>query len=276
MQLIFVFLCFLSSYLPTEQTPDLEILSYNIRYDNPEDGKNQWKFRKETLMGYFLKTTPDVVGMQEVLHNQLNDLTLILEDYAYVGVGREDGKTKGEYSPIFYRKSALNLLESDTFWLSETPEQISVGWDAALERICTYARFEHRTSKKQFWVFNTHFDHVGVKARAEAANLILKKIKQLNPSGLPTVITGDFNLTPETLPIQIFQAAFEDVLLELPKSDSTYGTFTGFDTENNAERRIDYIFQKGFTVKKAAQLWIKTPEGRWASDHHPVYLVCSF
>ena len=276
MQLIFVFLCFLSSYLPTEQTPDLEILSYNIRYDNPEDGKNQWKFRKETLMGYFLKNTPDVVGMQEVLHNQLNDLTSTLEDYAYVGVGREDGKTKGEYSPVFYRKSALNLLESDTFWLSETPEQISVGWDAALERICTYARFEHRQTKKQLWVFNTHFDHVGVKARAEAANLILKKIKQLNPSGLPTVITGDFNLTPETLPIQIFQAAFEDVLLELPKSDFTYGTFTGFDTENNAERRIDYIFQKGFTVKKAAQLWIKTPEGRWASDHHPVYLACSF
>ena len=276
MQLIFVFLCFLSSYLPTEQTPDLEILSYNIRYDNPEDGKNQWKFRKETLMGYFLKNTPDVGGMQEVLHNQLNDLTSTLEDYAYVGVGREDGKTKGEYSPVFYRKSALNLLESDTFWLSETPEQISVGWDAALERICTYARFEHRQTKKQLWVFNTHFDHVGVKARAEAANLILKKIKQLNPSGLPTVITGDFNLTPETLPIQIFQAAFEDVLLELPKSDFTYGTFTGFDTENNAERRIDYIFQKGFTVKKAAQLWIKTPEGRWASDHHPVYLACSF
>jgi len=275
-QLIFVFLCFLSSYLPTEQTPDLEILSYNIRYDNPEDGKNQWKFRKETLMGYFLKNTPDVVGMQEVLHNQLNDLTSTLEDYAYVGVGREDGKTKGEYSPIFYRKSALNLLESDTFWLSETPEQISVGWDAALERICTYARFEHRQTKKQLWVFNTHFDHVGVKARAEAANLILKKIKQLNPRGLPTVITGDFNLTPETLPIQIFQAAFEDVLLELPKSDFTYGTFTGFDTENNEERRIDYIFQKGFTVKKAAQLWIKTPEGRWASDHHPVYLACSF
>ena len=276
MQLIFVFLCFLSSYLPTEQTPDLEILSYNIRYDNPEDGKNQWKFRKETLMDYFLQNTPDVVGMQEVLHNQLNDLTSTLEDYAYVGVGREDGKTKGEYSPVFYRKSALNLLESDTFWLSETPEQISVGWDAALERICTYARFEHRQTKKQLWVFNTHFDHVGVKARAEAANLILKKIKQLNPSGLPTVITGDFNLTPETLPIQIFQAAFEDVLLELPKSDFTYGTFTGFDTENNAERRIDYIFQKGFTVKKAAQLWIKTPEGRWASDHHPVYLACSF
>jgi endonuclease/exonuclease/phosphatase family metal-dependent hydrolase len=254
----------------------LEILSYNIRYDNPEDGKNQWKFRKETLMDYFLQNTPDVVGMQEVLHNQLNDLTSTLEDYAYVGVGREDGKTKGEYSPVFYRKSALNLLESDTFWLSETPGQISVGWDAALERICTYARFEHRQTKKQLWVFNTHFDHVGVKARAEAANLILKKIKQLNPRGLPTVITGDFNLTPETLPIQIFQAAFEDVLLELPKSDFTYGTFTGFDTENNAERRIDYIFQKGFTVKKAAQLWIKTPEGRWASDHHPVYLACSF
>ena len=245
--------------LTPKKTHDLEVISYNIRYDNPEDGKNQWKFRKETLMGYFLKNTPDVVGMQEVLHNQLNDLTSTLEDYAYVGVGREDGKTKGEYSPVFYRKSALNLLESDTFWLSETPEQISVGWDAAHARICTFARFEHRQTKKQLWVFNTHFDHVGVMARVEAANLILKKIKQLNPEGLPTIVTGDFNLTPETQPIQIFQAAFQDVLLELPTSDSTYGTFTGFDTENNAERRIDYIFQNEYklSLMKATKSSVK-------------------
>ena len=273
---VFVIILFGFSISYAQQKVTLQAMSYNIRYDNPKDGKNQWQLRKGTLTDYFLKQTPDIIGMQEVLHNQLLDLTKALEDYAYVGVGREDGKSKGEYSPIFYHKTKLSILESGTFWLSETPEQISVGWDAALERICTYARFEHHKSKKQFWVFNTHFDHVGKVARTQAARLILNQIQKYNPQNLPILITGDFNLTPDTLPIQIFQATFQDVLFELPKSDPTYGTFSGFETEKNAEGRIDYIFQKGFEVKKAAHLWIKTPEGLWASDHHPVYLICSF
>ena len=108
---------------------------------------------------YFSKSSPDIIGMQEVLHNQLIDISTSLEEYNYLGVGREDGKIKGEYSPIFYRKSKFKVIKSSTFWLSETPEEISIGWDAALERICTYAKFQERNSKKQFWIFNTHFDH---------------------------------------------------------------------------------------------------------------------
>jgi len=274
MPLLLFLLSFMSVFSIFENT--LEVVSYNIRYDNSQDGENQWDIRKETLASYLLKSSPDIIGMQEVLNNQLADLSNLLKEYKYVGVGREDGKTKGEYSPIFYRKSKLKVLMSSTFWLSETPQKISVGWDAALERICTYALFIDRKSKKQFWVFNTHFDHLGQIARSESVNLILEQISILNVNDYPILVTGDLNLTPETLPIKKFQSNLNDVLSDLNLNDPKYGTFNGFDITKDANRRIDYIFQKGFRVLSAEHLWIKTPKGLWASDHHPVYLKCSF
>ena len=274
MPLLLFLLSFMSVFSIFENT--LEVVSYNIRYDNFQDGENQWDIRKETLASYLLKSSPDIIGMQEVLNNQLADLSNFLKEYKYVGVGREDGKTKGEYSPIFYRKSKLKVLKSSTFWLSETPQKISVGWDAALERICTYALFIDRKSKKQFWVFNTHFDHLGVIARSESVNLILEQISILNVNDYPILVTGDLNLTPETLPIKKFQSNLNDVLSDFNLNDPKYGTFNGFDITKNANRRIDYIFQKGFRVLSAEHMWIKTPKDLWASDHHPVYLKCSF
>ena len=274
MPLLLFLLSFMSVFSIFENT--LEVVSYNIRYDNSQDGENQWDIRKETLASYLLKSSPDIIGMQEVLNNQLADLSNFLKEYKYVGVGREDGKTKGEYSPIFYRKSKLKVLMSSTFWLSETPQKISVGWDAALERICTYALFIDRKSKKQFWVFNTHFDHLGVIARSESVNLILERISIINVNDYPILVTGDLNLTPETLPIKKFQSNLNDVLSDLNLNDPKYGTFNGFDINKNASSRIDYIFQKGFRVLSAEHMWIKTPKDLWASDHHPVYLKCSF
>ncbi len=276
MQLIFFVLSYFSFIYFSSNTIDLEVMSYNIRYDNSKDGKNQWSFRKKTLINYFSKSSPDIIGMQEVLHNQLTDLLTGLKEYNHIGVGREDGRTMGEYSPILYRKSKYKVLKSSTFWLSETPNIISVGWDAVLERICTYALFEDRKTKKFFWVFNTHFDHMGRVARSESVKLILNQISRLNLENEPTLITGDFNLTPETNPIKKLQSKFQDVMSQLNSNDLTYGTFTGFDTTKNANRRIDYIFQKGFNVKTSKHLWIKTPKDLWASDHHPVFLKCSF
>ena len=258
----------------TDLDNGLKILSYNIRYDNPDDGINKWDNRKGTIINYIKKNTPDIIGMQEVLNNQLIELDSSLDDYAFVGVGREDGKTKGEYSPIFFKPSKLILIKSDTFWLSETPDKVSVGWDAALERICTYALFEQINTKKKFLVFNTHFDHIGENARSESAKLILKKIKKINRNKLPTLITGDFNLTPETKPMKIFKNNFNDVM-ESSDFENTYnGTYTGFNVNENPTRRIDYIFEKDFQVKKAKHLLIKTSKGLWASDHHPVFLSC--
>ena len=214
--------------------------------------------------------------MQEVLHSQLLDLNLSLSEYSFVGVGREDGKKKGEFCPIFFNTYRFELIESETFWLSETPEKISVGWDAALERICTYARFKDLENNRDFWIFNTHFDHIGVKARSKSVKIILKKIRKINKEKIPILLTGDFNLTPEKKPIKMLQGFFQDILADLNIKDPKYGTFNGFKTLVDYPQRIDYIFQKGFKVLKAEHLWIKTPEGLWASDHHPVYLECLF
>ena len=249
---------------------ELDVLSYNIRYASPNDGPNLWKNRKGDMIETLSNINPDLLGLQEVLHIQLLELTNGMKEYSYIGVGREDGKTKGEYSPILYRKDAFEVLDSGTFWLSDTPSQISVGWDAALERICSYARFLHRQSGNEFWMFNTHFDHIGVLARANAARLILEKINALNTSSLPVVVTGDFNLEPYEEPIKIMQSSLEDVQKELTSTEPNYGTFNGFDTQTSGERRIDYIFQKGFKLIEADHLWLKTKNGYWLSDHHLV------
>lgn len=263
----FIFFGILSNIFAQE----MKLLSYNIRYPSPEDGPNLWEYRKAPMLQALSALKPDIMGMQEVVYSQLISLSKGLTDYAYVGVGREDGKTKGEYSPIFYLKEELKLLDSNTFWLSETPNQISIGWDAALERICTYAHFLHRKTKREFWVFNTHFDHRGTEARAQSVQLILTQIKKLNKEGLPVILTGDFNLTPDQAPIKVLQNALSDIQQELDKNASNYGTFTGFDPTSNGERRIDYIFQQGFEVREAKHLWLKTEKGLWVSDHHPVY-----
>ena len=249
---------------------ELDVLSYNIRYASPNDGPNLWKNRKGDMIETLSNINPDLLGLQEVLHIQLLELTNGMKEYSYIGVGREDGKTKGEYSPILYRKDAFEVLDSGTFWLSDTPSQISVGLDAALERICSYARFLHRQSGNEFWMFNTHFDHIGVLARANAARLILEKINALNTSSLPVVVTGDFNLEPYEEPIKIMQSSLEDVQKELTSTEPNYGTFNGFDTQTSGERRIDYIFQKGFKLREADHLWLKTKNGYWLSDHHLV------
>ena len=270
-----LFIAFLGSHLVCD-AQEIKVMSYNIRYASPNDGPNLWQNRKDDMIQTLLEIKPNLIGLQEVVHSQLTDLTLGMKEYSYVGVGRKDGKTKGEYSPILYQKNNLKLLDSNTFWLSETPDQISIGWDAALERVCTYARFLDLKTGKEFWLFNTHFDHVGVKARANAARLILAKIESLNKAKLAVIITGDFNLEPEEEPIKIMQMAFEDVQKQLSKKAVNYGTFTGFDSENYGDRRIDYIFQKGFYLIHADHPWLKTKDKLWVSDHHPVLAQLSF
>tara|TARA_B100000767_G_scaffold261765_1_gene273736 strand:- start:1011 stop:1805 length:795 start_codon:yes stop_codon:yes gene_type:complete len=255
---------------------ELIVLSYNIRYDNPNDGENQWKYRKEIIANYIKEIRPDIIGMQEVLDPQLVFLDISLTEFSFVGVAREDGKTKGEYSPILYNSNRLTLLQTDTFWLSETPKVISVGWDAALERICTYAQFEHKETGLKFWVFNTHFDHIGELARIQSAKLIHQKIKMLNINNFPVIITGDFNLTPDTAPIKMLQNSYIDVMQKIPGDAKNHGTYTGFDKLSNGEDRIDYIFQKDLKIDNSSHIWLKTSSGHWASDHHPVQAIFSF
>ncbi|MFD1096636.1 endonuclease/exonuclease/phosphatase family protein [Salegentibacter chungangensis] len=251
----------------------IEMMTYNIKYANENDGKNSWSQRKDHITNQLKFYEPEILGMQEALLSQLEHFKANLPGYQFVGVGREDGKEKGEYSAIFFDSSRFEVLKADTFWLSETPSQVSTGWDAALPRICTYAKFRERESGKEFWVFNTHFDHMGEKARQESAKLIWKKINEVNAGELPVVLMGDLNLEPDTEAIQFLSEKLND-----SKSISENvvfgpeGTFNGYEFNQPVTRRIDYILvSDGIKVLKYGVL-SDSKDQKYPSDHLPVLI----
>ena len=166
----------------TPQPTELTWGTFNIRYDNPGDSLNSWTYRKDSVASFIRTQDMDIVGMQEVLHGQLEDLKERLPEYAEIGVGREDGKTQGEYAPLFYKKDRFEVLDSNTFWLSQYPDSVGfIGWDGACTRIATWAKLKDKQSGKIFMAVNTHFDHVGTEARRKGALLIIDKIKEIRP-----------------------------------------------------------------------------------------------
>ena len=255
---------------------ELKVISYNIRYNNSNDGINIWENRRSTIKNFIVDENPDFAGLQEVTYSQLIFLTESLKDYDYIGVGRDDGKTKGEFSPIFYNNNKYKVLSNDTFWLSSTPEKVSIGWDASMERICTYGLFENLYTKERLWVFNTHFDHIGNHAREKSTDLILKKINSIKSKDIPVILTGDFNLNDDNFSIKKIQKQLKDVLINIKKTDLNYETYNGFKNLVKSKRRIDYIFTRNFEVKEAKHVYIKTPYGGWASDHHPVLSLLKY
>ncbi len=250
---------------------EIAVLSYNIRYNSSGDGLDLWDLRKTELIDQIKEIDPISFGVQEATLTQMKDLEAGLPNYNYIGVGREDGATKGEFSAIFYKKSDLRVLQEDTFWLSPTPEKVSVGWDAALPRICSYAQFELVSSKRTFWHFNTHFDHMGKEARAESAKLIISKIAALVSDGEAIILTGDFNAEPHEEPIGVLKNSFEDPANKV-ELQGPVGTFSGFELDANLDRRIDYIFTKGVNVMGYQHLATRRMNGRWISDHLPILL----
>ena len=173
----------------------LSVMTFNMRYDNPEDGQNNWRFRRERVAGVIKAQEVDVLGTQELLSNQFNDLSGLLTGYQGVGVGRLDGVESGEYCAVFFRKDRFTLLDSGTFWLSETPEVVgSLGWDGACERIATWVVLRDRDGREFFFI-DTHLDHVGQVARDEGVSLLMKRIETLS-GGRPVILTGDFNSEP--------------------------------------------------------------------------------
>ena len=255
----------------------VDVLTFNIKYDNVNDSVNNWNDRKAAMIQLLEHYKPGIIGMQEVLHNQLSYIVEHLPNYVASGVGREDGKEKGEYSPILFDTTKYRLLRGETFWLSTTPNKISVGWDAALERICTYGRFEDLKTNKQFWVFNTHFDHKGSVARKKSVELIISKINDINTDDLPVVLMGDLNLTPDQEPIQFLQNKMTDG--QLATESSFYGptgTFNGFDPNMVLDRRIDYVFVKGFKVNSYIHIDDRMENNKHISDHLPVLAQMEF
>ena len=249
------------------------IISYNIRYDNNWDIENSWKIRRNKISKILGQYSPSIIGIQEGLLNQVQYIDSSLIDYDYVGVGRDDGKKKGEFCAIYFDTTRYVLLKNSTFWLSETPDTISVGWDAALERICTYGLFKDRITKEEFWVFNTHFDHIGVVAREKSSELILKRINKINYQSLPVILMGDFNSIPNSSPVKEIKTELSDALqISLEKLQGPRGTFNGFNKDLPIEKRIDYIFTNDLKVLSYTHINDRLNNNRHISDHLPVMI----
>jgi len=232
----------------------ITVASFNLRYDNQSDAEkgNGWKQRCPVITQLIRFHDFEIFGAQEVLHNMIGDLLNDLPNYDYIGIGRDDGKTKGEYSPIFYKKDRFTLLNSGNFWLSENTEAPNKGWDAALPRICSWGEFTDKQSNLTFYFFNLHMDHVGVVARRESAKLVLKKIQEMC-GNKPIILTGDFNVDQNNESYQLL--ANSDILDDTyQKAEIRYaqnGTFNAFDTNLKTNSRIDHIYvSPAFAVKR--------------------------
>lgn len=219
--------------------------SYNIRYKNAQDSLrgDLWTKRCQVICDQVNFMSPDIFGAQEVLYPQLQDMLRGLDGYDYIGVGRDDGKQAGEYAAIFYKKNRVRLLSQGNFWLSETPEQPGLGWDAACIRICTWGKFKNLRTKKKFYYFNLHMDHVGIQARREAAKLVVARIKEI-AKGAPVVLTGDFNVDQYDEIYRIFtdSGVLKDSYVSARLRFAENGTFNSFKSDLFTKSRIDHIF----------------------------------
>jgi endonuclease/exonuclease/phosphatase family metal-dependent hydrolase len=262
--------------LPNKKSnKEIIVAAYNLRMDTSSDGINAWPNRKEDVKALVQYHEFDIIGTQEGFKHQLEGL-LEIPGFAYIGGGRDDGKDAGEHSAIVYRKERFQVLDSGDFWLSETPDKPGLGWDATCcNRIASWAKFKDKQSRKQFYVFNVHFDHQGVVARRESAKLMQQKIKEIAKDE-PVILTGDFNSTPETEQIVLLSAFLNDAytVSKMPPYGPV-GTFNSFQFTAPYEKRIDYVFVSDhFEVRKYAAL-TDSKEQRYPSDHIPVVATVS-
>ncbi|MFP9118703.1 endonuclease/exonuclease/phosphatase family protein [Flavobacterium sp. RNTU_13] len=268
MKQLFIALGLIAAHTVSAQTV-VRAMTYNLRLDVSSDGENKWDNRKNLLAKQIEFYEPDFLGVQEALPQQMHYLDSTMTAYDFIGVGRDDGKEKGEFSAIFYNKSKFKVLQQSTFWLSQHPDKPGLGWDAACNRVCTYGLFENLKTKKKFWIFNTHFDHIGTVARMESAKLILAKIKELNNANYPFVLTGDFNLKEDNESIKKITETLYDAKKVAKLNHGPEGTWNAFDFSKPVTERIDYIFipkDKNVSVKKYATL-SDNKNLRYFSDH---------
>jgi endonuclease/exonuclease/phosphatase family metal-dependent hydrolase len=221
------------------------IIQYNIRMNTQGDGENAWPLRKEKVAGLLKFHEADIFNVQEALPEQMDDLSVMFPEFDHVGVGRDDGKRAGEHMGVFYKKARFEKLSDGMFWLSPTPDKPGFGWDAVCNRTVTWIKLKDEITKKTFFVFDTHFDHRGVKAREESSKLILKNIKEINKENLPLILTGDLNLVKTSAPVQSILAELDDAMDKTTAPH--YGpinTSGGFDVKV-LRSKIDYIFVNG-------------------------------
>ncbi len=247
-------LTFVAFFALATSAQSLNCGSYNIRMHSKVDYKrgDGWTERRDIMCDLVAFTAFDIFGAQEVCHDQLEYMLERLPEYNYIGVGRDDGKKKGEYSPVFYRRDRFELLDSGTFWLSETPDEVSYGWDAACRRVCSWGYFKDKQTKKKFWFFNTHMDHKGKAARVEGAKLVISKIKQMCGNRANVILTGDFNVAQDSPAYNTFAQSglLQDAYTLAPIKHAPGGTFNNFKVGTHTQKRIDHIFVAGCEVAR--------------------------
>lgn len=258
--------------------PELNVMSFNMRYDNPEDRENNWQYRRERVARVIAANDVDLFGAQELLVGQLNDLKGLLPGYAEVGVGREDGAEAGEFNPVFYRTDRFELLDWGTFWLSETPEVAgSKGWDGACERLATWTVLRDRDGRELFFI-NTHLDHMGEVARREGVSLLLGRIDSLS-GGRPVVLTGDFNATPDS---EVIAHVLADGRMRHTRDvadvrEGASWSFADYGSIPEADRQlIDYVFVNDGLDVPMYRVLPDTLDGGYLSDHAPVLVKLQY
>ena len=254
--------------------PDtLSVISFNIRMGEGKDGTNSWQFRCPATIYMLRDKQPDIFGLQEAYDYQVLFIRENMLDYKSVGVGREDGKHEGEHMSIFYNKKKISLLKWGTFWLSETPEKPSMGWDAACFRTATWALMKDKRSGHKFYYVNTHLDHVGKTAQKEGLALIVERIREINPEGFPMVLTGDFNVESNDPVLTDLNKMMKDARVTAERTDSL-NSFNGWGKSSSI---IDYIYYSGFSsCPKFETVQKKYGDFPFISDHYPVRAVLIF
>jgi endonuclease/exonuclease/phosphatase family metal-dependent hydrolase len=256
--------------------PELhKAISYNIRYDGHSDLAPDWSQRKDPIVAQLQKERPTIIGFQEVLNKQLEDLKVALPSYLAVGVGRDDGQLAGEFAPIFYDTTRYQLLQSATFWLSPTPTLPSKGWDAALNRICTYALLESKYDRKKLWVLNTHFDHMGIDARLHSAELLVEKFAEFTQEvAAPLLLLGDFNAEPDSYVYQLLSRHFSDLSCSIRHRELCSGpTFNAFTLSESDDKIIDYFLGSPELLSIRFEVLHSNFDRSYPSDHFPIVLT---
>lgn len=258
-----------------ERAQPLVVMSFNIRYGTADDGPDRWEARRDLLFEVIRDEGPDIVGLQEALHFQIEEILEALPHFAMVGVGRDDGKTEGEYSAILYRRERFTPEVSDTFWFSDTPRVPgSMSWGNTITRICTWARFADRSGAR-FYAYNLHLDHRSQPSRERSSALLADMIRKREPQA-PVVVTGDFNAGEDNPAVRVLHklpdgsAFLVDTFRVRHPAEATVGTFNGFKDGNVSGDKIDYVFTEPTTEVLDAAIIRTSRDGRYPSDHFPV------
>ena len=275
--LFFAALAALFSLVSCSESNELKVMSYNVRYDTPKDGDNIWDLRKHATIAMLNDEKPDVFGVQEALPNQIAYISEQAPVYKNVGVGRDDGISKGEHMSVYWNTETIEMIEWGTYWLSETPDVPSYGWDAGCRRTATWTLMKDKRNGKKFFFVNTHLDHKGVEARKKGLQLVVDKIAAMNPDGYPMVLTGDFNVTPDDECLVDLDKQMKSArkIAKVTDNYTTYNSWGGNAPEK--EYVIDYIYVSGFSAVPQFYANLKPYADRqFISDHYPIVAVLCF